>query len=139
MTFTIFALLCSSAALSVLYVYVPGVWSSGFSTYLRSQMGTTQWRFGGEANDKSDELSQTSSPSIVFVQPQTIERLPESENWTFSCSAKCSPAHQNWAFTPQTKLQALLIWSMKHYSQRKFCQIWMSRPPTQTWSPHAQT
>jgi len=56
MTFTIFALLCSSAALSVLYVYVPGVWSSGFSTYLRSQMGTTQWRFGGEANDKCNEL-----------------------------------------------------------------------------------
>jgi len=28
-----------------------------------------------------------SNPSLVFAQIQTIEHLPESDNWSFSCSA----------------------------------------------------
>jgi len=43
----------------------------------------TQWKFGGAANDKYDDLNPTSNPSLVFAQPQTIKHLPVSENWIY--------------------------------------------------------
>ena len=43
----------------------------------------TQWKLCGAANDKCDELNPTSNPSLVFAQFQTIEHLPESDNWIF--------------------------------------------------------
>jgi len=41
-----------SKALSAFYVYEPGLWSSSCSTYLRSQIGKTQWTFGGAASNE---------------------------------------------------------------------------------------
>jgi len=48
--------------------------------YANSQ---TQWKIGGAANDKSDELSPTRNPSLIFTHLQTIQHLPASDNKTF--------------------------------------------------------
>jgi len=43
----------------------------------------TQWKFGGAANDKRDDFNPASNHSLIVAQPQTIEHLSVSDNWTF--------------------------------------------------------
>jgi len=56
MTFTIVPCLGAAVQLLMLFTFMYLDFElSGFSTYLQSQTGKTQWKFGGAANDKIDK------------------------------------------------------------------------------------